>query len=378
MEVIENILYYVVPFIILLGILVFVHELGHFLVARMLGVKVDEFSLGFGKELWGKFDSKGTRWKICAIPLGGYCKFFGDEDAASVSESDKLNSLSEDEKKHVFQLMPPSLRVLIAFAGPAANYVFAILVFAAIFFSFGKMTYPPVVGDVVVDGAAYKAGVLKGDRILEINGHEIKDFNDIRYEVDLAVDGNVNVKLLRNGEEKTLSFDLINMTDTDTLDGQALERPMLGIKSVSNIELSHESLSLFEALRDATIETWDITVATLRGVGQMISGKRSGDDVGGIIRIAEMSGDITKQNGILDFIVFMALLSINLGLINLFPIPLLDGGHIVICLVEMVTRREMGTRLKDLLFKTGFALIMALMIFATWNDIARLINRWFA
>lgn len=378
MEVIENILYYVVPFIVLLGILVFVHELGHFLVARMLGVKVDEFSLGFGKELWGKFDSKGTRWKICAIPLGGYCKFFGDEDAASVSESDKLNSLSEDEKKHVFQLMPPSLRVLIAFAGPAANYVFAILVFAAIFFSFGKMTYPPVVGDVVVDGAAYKAGVLKGDRILEINGHEIKDFNDIRYEVDLAVDGNVNVKLLRNGEEKTLSFDLINMTDTDTLDGQALERPMLGIKSVSNIELSHESLSLFEALRDATIETWDITVATLRGVGQMISGKRSGDDVGGIIRIAEMSGDITKQNGILDFIVFMALLSINLGLINLFPIPLLDGGHIVICLVEMVTRREMGTRLKDLLFKTGFALIMALMIFATWNDIARLINRWFA
>lgn len=378
MEVIENILYYVVPFIVLLGILVFVHELGHFLVARMLGVRVDEFSLGFGKELWGKFDSKGTRWKICAIPLGGYCKFFGDEDAASVSESDKLNSLSEDEKKHVFQLMPPSLRVLIAFAGPAANYVFAILVFAAIFFSFGKMTYPPVVGDVVVDGAAYKAGVLKGDRILEINGHEIKDFNDIRYEVDLAVDGNVNVKLLRNGEEKTLSFDLINMTDTDTLDGQALERPMLGIKSVSNIELSHESLSLFEALRDATIETWDITVATLRGVGQMISGKRSGDDVGGIIRIAEMSGDITKQNGILDFIVFMALLSINLGLINLFPIPLLDGGHIVICLVEMVTRREMGTRLKDLLFKTGFALIMALMIFATWNDIARLINRWFA
>ena len=378
MEVIENILYYVVPFIVLLGILVFVHELGHFLVARMLGVKVDEFSLGFGKELWGKFDSKGTRWKICAIPLGGYCKFFGDEDAASVSESDKLNSLSEDEKKHVFQLMPPSLRILIAFAGPAANYVFAILVFAAIFFSFGKMTYPPVVGDVVVDGAAYKAGVLKGDRILEINGHEIKDFNDIRYEVDLAVDGNVNVKLLRNGEEKTLSFDLINMTDTDTLDGQALERPMLGIKSVSNIELSHESLSLFEALRDATIETWDITVATLRGVGQMISGKRSGDDVGGIIRIAEMSGDITKQNGILDFIVFMALLSINLGLINLFPIPLLDGGHIVICLVEMVTRREMGTRLKDLLFKTGFALIMALMIFATWNDIARLINRWFA
>lgn len=377
MEIISNILYYVVPFFVLLGILVFVHELGHFLVARAGGVKVDEFSIGFGKELWGRTDKKGTHWKVCAIPLGGYCKFYGDEDAASVSESEKLKDISEEEKKHIFQFLAPSKRMLIALAGPGANYLFAILIFTLIFWGFGRMTFPPVVGEVIPDSAAAKAGILKNDRILEINGHEIKDFNGIRYEVDLAVDGKVEVKLLRDGQEKVLNFPL-EVIEVTEYNGTVSKRAMLGVKSVNVVELDDTDLSLWEALRDASIETWDITSATLRGVGQMLTGERGGDDVGGIIRIAEMSGDITKQNGIFDFVVFMALLSINLGLINLFPIPLLDGGHIVICLVEMVTRREMSVRVKDMLFRTGFALIMALMIFATWNDIVRLVNRWFA
>lgn len=377
MEIISNILYYVVPFLVLLGILVFVHELGHFLVARAGGVKVDEFSIGFGKELWGRTDKKGTHWKVCAIPLGGYCKFYGDEDAASVSESEKLKDISEEEKKHIFQFLAPSKRMLIALAGPGANYLFAILIFTLIFWGFGRMTFPPVVGEVIPDSAAAKAGILKNDRILEINGHEIKDFNGIRYEVDLAVDGEVEVKLLRDGQEKVLNFPL-EVIEVTEYNGTVSKRAMLGVKSVNVVELDDTDLSLWEALRDASIETWDITSATLRGVGQMLTGERGGDDVGGIIRIAEMSGDITKQNGIFDFVVFMALLSINLGLINLFPIPLLDGGHIVICLVEMVTRREMSVRVKDMLFRTGFALIMALMIFATWNDIVRLVNRWFA
>ena len=377
MEIISNILYYVVPFLVLLGILVFVHELGHFLVARAGGVKVDEFSIGFGKELWGRTDKKGTHWKVCAIPLGGYCKFYGDEDAASVSESEKLKDISEEEKKHIFQFLAPSKRMLIALAGPGANYLFAILIFTLIFWGFGRMTFPPVVGEVIPDSAAAKAGILKNDRILEINGHEIKDFNGIRYEVDLAVDGKVEVKLLRDGQEKVLNFPL-EVIEVTEYNGTVSKRAMLGVKSVNAVELDDTDLSLWEALRDASVETWDITSATLRGVGEMLAGERGCDDVGGIIRIAEMSGDITKQNGIFDFVVFMALLSINLGLINLFPIPLLDGGHIVICLVEMVTRREMSVRVKDMLFRTGFALIMALMIFATWNDIVRLVNRWFA
>ncbi len=376
MELLSNFLYYVVPFLVLLGILVFVHELGHFWVARMLGVRVDEFSIGFGKELWGRTDKKGTHWKIAAVPLGGYCKFFGDEDAASAGESEKLKDLSEAEKKHVFQFLPPSRKILIAVAGPAANYLFAILIFTGIFFGFGKMTFPPVVGEVIAGSAADKAGILKDDRILSINGHEINDFNDIRYEVDLAADGKVNLVLQRGDEQKTLNF-MLEEVQTD-LSGEAAARPMLGVKSINVVEMTHESLSLWEAFRDASIESWDITAATLRGVGQMLTGVRGGEDVGGIIRIAEMSGDITKQNGIFDFVIFMALLSINLGLINLFPIPLLDGGHIMICAIELVIRRELAVKIKELLFKTGFALIMALMVFATWNDIVRLVNRWFA
>ena len=377
MQWLINLVYYVVPFLVLLGILVFVHELGHFWVARLLKVKVDEFSIGFGKELWGKDDKKGTHWKIGAIPLGGYCKFFGDEDASSASESDKLKDLSDEEKKHVFQFLPPFQKILIAVAGPAANYLFAILVFTSIFFTLGKMDFPPIVGSVIEGSAAQQAGIQPNDRILKINGHDINNFQDINYEVTLAVDGKAEVVVLRDGSEKNINLNL-KPVEVKNSDGTSTSKIMLGVKSLNVMEIDHQRLSFLDAVHEACLETWSITDATLRGVGQMITGQRGGDDVGGIIRIAEMSGDITKQNGILDFIVFMALLSINLGLINLFPIPLLDGGHIVINLIELVTRRELGTKIKDYLFKTGFALIMALMIFATWNDIVRLINRWFA
>ena len=377
MQWLINMAYYVLPFLVLLGILVFVHELGHFWVARLLGVKVDEFSIGFGKELWGRTDRKGTHWKIAAVPLGGYCKFFGDEDAASAAESEKLNDLSDEEKKHVFQFLPPFKKILIAVAGPAANYLFAILVFTSIFMALGKMDFPPVVGSVIKGSAAEQGGIQANDRILTINGHKINNFKDINYEVTLAVDGKADVVLLRDGAEKEISLNLVPV-EMKNSDGTTTSQVMLGIKSLSIMEVDHERLGFFAALHDASVETADITMATLRGVGQMITGKRGGEDVGGIIRIAEMSGDITKQNGILDFVVFMALLSINLGLINLFPIPMLDGGHIVINLIELVTRRELGVKFKEILFKTGFALIMALMIFATWNDVVRLINRWFA
>lgn len=377
MQWLINMAYYVLPFLVLLGILVFVHELGHFWVARLLGVKVDEFSIGFGKELWGLTDRKGTHWKIAAVPLGGYCKFFGDEDAASAAESEKLKDLSDEEKKHVFQFLPPFKKILIAVAGPAANYLFAVLVFTSIFMALGKMDFPPVVGSVIKGSAAEQGGIRANDRILTINGHKINNFKDINYEVTLAVDGKADVVLLRDGTEKEISLNLVPV-EMKNSDGTTTSQVMLGIKSLSIMEVDHERLGFFAALHDASVETADITMATLRGVGQMITGKRGGEDVGGIIRIAEMSGDITKQNGILDFVVFMALLSINLGLINLFPIPMLDGGHIVINLIELVTRRELGVKFKEILFKTGFALIMALMIFATWNDVVRLINRWFA
>ena len=376
MDWLINAVYYVVPFVVVLGILVFVHELGHFAVARMCGVKVDVFSIGFGKELWGRRDKQGTYWKIAAVPLGGYCQFLGDDDASSAGDG-KASELSEEEKKFTFQYQSPAKKLVIALAGPVSNYLFAILIFAGIFFFLGKINFPPVVGEVFENSAAAKAGIVANDRILTINGNKIDSFDDIRKEVDLTVGNEVVVELLRDGRKIRLQFPLIEMEFPEA-NGEMTKRPMLGVKSVNVIELDHEKLSLPQSLKEAFMEAWNVTEATLRGVGQMITGKRSGEEIGGIIRIAEMSGDISKQNGILDLVVFMALLSINLGLINLFPIPVLDGGHIVIYLAEIAVGKEINTQIKDALFKVGFSLIIALMIFATWNDFVRLFHRWFA
>lgn len=377
MEWLLNIVYYVVPFIVLLGILVFVHELGHFAVARLSGVQVEAFSIGFGRELWARKDKKGTTWKICAIPLGGYCQFLGDADESSSTSDETVNSLSEEQKKVAFPFQNPFKKLAIVLAGPGANYLFAIVVFTGIFYFVGKIVFPPVVGEVFKDSAAEAAGIIPNDRILTINGHKVTYFEDIRKEVDLITDGKATVELMRDGKKMTLSFPLKEI-EVQEFDGNKSKRPMLGVKSVNAIEVEQEKVSLLGAVDEAVKETWSVTEATLRGVGQMITGKRSGEELGGIIRIAEMSGDISKQSGFLDFLVFMCLLSINLGLINLFPIPVLDGGHVVLYVIEIVSGKEINNRVKDALFKVGLSLIIALMVFATWNDVVRLFHRWFA
>lgn len=376
MEWLVNGVYYIVPFIVLLGILVFVHEFGHFLIARLSGVQVTDFSIGFGKQLWGFTDKHNTKWKICAIPLGGYCQFLGDADAASAGSSEEVKELSEEDKKKAFPFQNPWKKLAIVLGGPGFNYLFAIIVFTLMFAFLGKFSFPPVVGEVVAGGAADKAGIVKADRILSINGHEVESFSEITTEISLTTGGVAEVKLDRAGEVMELSVPL-EMMKVEA-NGQTTERPMLGIKSMNTMELDHERMSLPAAFVEACSETWRITEGTLRGVGQMITGKRGSEDLGGILRIAEMSGDISRKNGMLDFIAFMALLSINLGLINLFPIPVLDGGHVVIYLVEIVSRREINAKVKENLFKAGFALILALMIFATWNDFVHLFHRFFA
>ncbi|MBP3545740.1 MAG: RIP metalloprotease RseP [Alphaproteobacteria bacterium] len=376
MNGIVNAFYYVVPFIVLLGVLVFVHEFGHFIIARLCGVKVTDFAIGFGKQLCGFTDKHGTNWKICAIPLGGYCQFLGDSNGASAGENDEvISSLTEEEKKEAFAFQNPWKKLAIVLGGPGFNYLFAILVFALMFITLGKFTFPPVVGDVIPEGAAYEAGIKTGDRITEINGKKIKTFSDISTEIALITDGKANIKLIRNEENLEFSVNLKPLEVEEN--GTKTQRPMLGIKSQSSIELDNEKLSVAQAFVEATSETWRITVGTLRGVKQMIVGDRGTEDLGGILRIAEMSGDISKKNGLVDFIAFMALLSINLGLINLFPIPVLDGGHVVIFLVEIITRKEINPKVKEFLFKCGFALLIALMLFATWNDIVHLFKRWF-
>jgi RIP metalloprotease rseP len=376
MEWLINAVYYVVPFIVLLGVLVFVHELGHYLMAKFTGVKVDEFSIGFGKKLWGFTDRSGTEWKICAIPLGGYCKFLGDGDAAS--STDESASVAEEDKKYAFAFQNPFKKLAIVIAGPAANYVFAILVFAGVFFFLGKVDFPAVVGEVIKGGAAEQAGVLAGDRILKVNGKAVNSFAEVRQEVDMNTAEKVSLEIKRGEQFITLSFPLKVIPLEEEVNQPAEPKAMLGIRSVNIVEVQPSQISLAAAFRDATLETWRITEMTLRGVGQMITGKRDADEVGGIIRIAEMSGDISKQSGFLDLLIFAALLSINLGLINLFPIPLLDGGHVVIYLIEIVTGKELNETVKDYVFKFGLFLIISLMVFATYNDFARLFHRWFS
>ena len=376
MDWLINTAYYVIPFIVLLGILVFVHELGHFLVARLCGVKVSEFSIGFGKKLWGRTDKHGTEWRLSAIPLGGYCKFLGDDDVASAGDSSK--GLSEEDKKYAFGYQNPFKKLAIVLAGPGANYLFAILIFASIFFFLGKMDFPAVVGEVIKGGAAESGGVLKGDKILKVNGKAVKNFTELRQEVDMHTEKEVKLEIERDGKIIHLSFPLKVVPLEVEANQPSEQKPMLGIRSVSVVEVKPENISLWQAFADATAETWRITEVTLRGVGQMISGKRDTDEVGGILRIAEMSGDISKENGVIDFIAFMALLSINLGLINLFPIPLLDGGHVVIYVIEIIVGREINEKAKEYVFRFGFLVLISLMIFATYNDFNHLFNRWFS
>ncbi len=376
MEWLLNIIYYVVPFLVLLGVLVFVHEYGHFIVARKLGVSVSAFSIGFGKELWSITDKQGTVWKISLIPLGGYCQFLGDGDESSTTEVD-LSKYSEEEQKHLFATQKPIKKLAIAFAGPFFNYLFAFLVFFGLFFFIGSYDIPPVITGVIENSPAEKAGIIENDKVIEINGNPIVDWNDISREVSVATE-TVEMVIERNNEKIKLIIPIEEMDYAFDETEKPLKRRMIGIKGeAKRFKVVKDNFNFVSSVKKSFLEVYNTTDMTLRGIGQIISGERSGEEVGGIIRIAEMSGDISKSRGFWDFLSFMALLSINLGLINLFPIPLLDGGHVIIYLLEIVSRRELNAKIKEYLFKVGLGFVLFLMVFATWNDIKHLITRWF-
>lgn len=365
-----NIAYYVLPFLVLLGVLVFVHEFGHYLIAKLCGVKVAEFSLGFGKQLFGVRDASGTLWKLSLIPLGGYCRFYGDDDASSTTSNKK--TLTEEEQKYAFANQNPFKKLAIAIGGPGFNYLFAILIFFGIFAFVGKIEYPPIIGEVLDGSAAQAADIKSGDRVLSVNGNSVKTFQEFRLEIDMNTTGWADLEIDRAGKILHKNIKLKIVTDKD---GNVSERPMVGVTSVNTVELSPTKMGITEAFKESCRETWRITATTLRGVYQMITGVRGTDELGGIVRIAEMSGDISKAKSVIDFLIFMALLSINLGLINLFPIPVLDGGHVLIFTIEILLRREISERTKEYIFKFGFALLVALMFFALYNDIVHLVKR---
>jgi len=354
---------YGLPFLAILTVLVFVHELGHYLIARLNGVRVEVFSIGFGPELFGWTDKAKTRWKFSLIPLGGYVKMFGDADAASRPDSG-ISELSEEDRAEAFPYKRLGQRAWIVAAGPIANFLFAILLMAGVYMAVGQPFTPAAVGKVIPGSAAEQAGLQPGDRILEIDGTRIQSFQDIQLIVSLGLDEAIDIVVLRDGTEIALTAKPILVEITDDF-GNQQKVGRLGI-SHSGVELvQHGPLS---ALWRATEKTGAYTVGILKAVGQMIAGDRSATELGGPLRIAKMSGQVAEY-GWGSVVQLMWALSISLGLINLFPIPILDGGHLLFYGIEALRGRPLGERAQEYGFRIGLALVLSLMVFATWNDI---------
>jgi regulator of sigma E protease len=366
MEFLSGLWTYVVPFLIVLTVLVFVHELGHYWVARRCGVRVEVFSIGFGPELFGWTDRAGTRWKFSAVPLGGYVKMFGDADAASTPGAE-LAEMTEEEKAVSFHHKTLGQRAAVVAAGPIANFLFALIVFAGLFVIVGQPFTPPEIGGVLPDSAAERAGLKAGDRIVAINDQPIERFEEIQRIIQLNLDSPLTLVVRRDGKDLRLNAQPTIVEEQDRL-GNKMRLARLGIRG-GGVEFVRYGPGT--AIWRALGETYHQTTGTLKAVGQIITGQRNSEELGGPIRIAQMSGEVA-QGGIASLLVFMAVLSVNLGLINLFPVPMLDGGHLLFYGAEALRGRPLGARAQEYGFRIGLVLVFSLMVFATWNDLVHL------
>ena len=361
---IVTVMVYILSFLIVLSIIVIVHEFGHFSVARMLGIKVDEFSFGFGKELYAYQKQGGTRFKFCLIPLGGYVKMAGDDDASSLKKSERLAAMSEEEKKVCFHFQPVWKKFLVILCGPLMNYVFAIVLLTGMFTFYGLTKIDPVVGDVLKDSPAMVAGIQKGDLIIRVNDEPISEFIEIKRAIGKYGIEPVNVYVRRDGKE--LKFVMKPDRKGDDF--------LIGIASGTG-HVKYEKIGFGRAFCESVKLAWNISADTVVYLGQMIRGKRSADGMRGPLGIAEASGDAFNM-GFANFMLFLAHISVALGLFNLFPVPLLDGGHLVIYIVQCIRGgKELSEKAEMILAYTGFAVLIVLLSFAMWNDIYRLFNR---
>jgi regulator of sigma E protease len=357
---------YGLPFLAVLTALVFVHELGHYLVARWNGVRVEVFSIGFGPELFGWTDRAGTRWKFSLIPLGGYVKMFGDANAASMP-ADGKDTMTPEERAVAFPHKRLGQRAAIVSAGPIANFLFAIVMLAGLFSIIGQPFTPAVVGQVMEDSAAEAGGFLAGDEVIEVNGIGIERFEELQRFVALRPGEAMTFTVRRDGQEIVLHATPQRAEQANHL-GETHEVGRLGIQRSSSSYARHDPLT---AVWQATRETVSIIHQTFTAIGQIIRGDRGTDELGGPIRIADLSGQAAEL-GLPTLIYFAAVLSINLGLINLFPVPMLDGGHLLFYAIEAVRGRPLGERAQEYGFRIGLALVLTLMVFVTWNDLLRI------
>jgi regulator of sigma E protease len=366
-----------IPFLFVLTLVVFFHELGHFLIARWAGVRVLVFSIGFGPELFGFNDRHGTRWKVSAIPLGGYVKFFGDDNAASVPDQAALAAMSEEERKHSFVHQKVGPRAAIVVAGPLANFLLAIVIFAGLFMIFGKPSTSPRVDAVQPGSAAAAAGFQPGDLVLTINGRPIDSFPDMQQIVSTSAGETLVFEVDRGGARVTLKA-VPALKEIKDRFGNVIRQGQLGITRSPTPDDTHfQPVGPLKAVELGVQRTWFVVERTLSYIGGVVAGREAADQLGGPIRIAQVSGQVATE-GLASLFSLAAVLSVSIGLLNLFPVPLLDGGHLLFYAIEAVRGKPLSERAQEVGFRIGLAIVVMLMIFATYNDILHLAAQWTA
>jgi regulator of sigma E protease len=362
---------YALPFLFVLTVVVFFHELGHFWVARRCGVKIDAFSVGFGPELLGFNDRHGTRWKLCAIPLGGYVRFHGDDSAASTPDKKALAKMDEAEKRISFFHQPVRNRSAIVAAGPIANFILAVVIFSSIFMIYGRQVTTPRVDTIQPASAAAEAGFQPGDLVLSIDGRTIENFGEMQRIVSGSPGVPLRITVLRDKREETLVATPRLQEIKDNF-GNSHRVGLLGIsRATKREEVVMERYGPIESIQLGVAETYFVLERTLSYVGGLISGREATDQLGGPIRIAQISGQVATVS-FAALLHLTAVLSVSIGLLNLFPVPLLDGGHLVFYAIEAIRGRPLSERAQEYGFRVGLALVLMLMLFATWNDIMHL------
>jgi len=360
---------YIIPFLILIMIVVFIHEYGHYYFAKRYGVGVTDFSIGFGREIFGWNDKSGTRWKVCWIPLGGYVKFFGDRNVFSQTEQQEIiNKYSEDDRQKLFILKPLYQRSLIVAAGPLANFFLAILIFTMINMFVGKDMTPALVDEVQKDSPAFVANMKKNDTIIYIDNKKVESILEVSTFINTSTAETIEFVVLRNDQEISLLVKPNLVDGKDSL-GNSVKKRMIGIKlSPFNNEYTKQRLGPTKAIYYSVKEVWFVTTTSLNYLGKMITGSADSSQLGGPIRIAKITGQVA-EHGIIPFLSIMAYISISLGLINLFPIPMLDGGHLMFYLIEKILGRPLSQKIQEGFFRIGLFLLLSLMFFVTFNDL---------
>lgn len=364
---------YIVPFVLVLSLLVFIHEMGHYLVGRWSGIRVLAFSVGFGPELVGYTDKHGTRWKLSLIPLGGYVRFFGDEDASSKPDEGQLARMSDAERAQSFAGAKLWKRAATVAAGPIANFILAIAIFTVLFSIYGRSVADPVVAEVKPGSVAAEAGVVPGDLLIAIDGSKVQTFDDVRRYVSIRPMQRIVVTIERNGEKIDVPMVPARTDMTDQF-GNKIEIGLIGI--VTNQEVGNfrqQTYTPVEALREGTLQTWHIVTGTFKYIGNLVSGYMKPDQLGGPIRVAQASGQMATL-GVAALLQLAAVLSVSIGLLNLMPVPVLDGGHLMFYAIEAVRGKPLGSSAQEIAFRVGLAMVLSLMVFATWNDISALIG----